>query len=478
MRKSGILLPVSSLPSECGIGTLGKGAYDFVDFLHSARQHFWQVLPVNPTAYADSPYQSPSAFAGNPYFIDPLLLYEQGLLKKSEVSSLYNDAQRVDYAWLYRTRHALLERAAGRLSVGTDYEEFCAKNAHWLDAYALFTVLRSRRKIPLEQVMQMSQAGRDSAAHSFSAETDMFRRVQYLFFTQWFNLKKYANNNAVHIIGDIPIYVAYDSADVWHKPELFLLDASRRPCVQAGCPPDAFSKDGQLWGNPMYNWKKHAADGFSWWLSRLSAACETFDGVRIDHFRGFYSGYAVKAGADTAAHGEWIDAPKMQFVDCVRNNLPDAFIIAEDLGFVTPEVRRFFDESGFPGMKLMQFAFDGDELPHTFGKNNVAYTGTHDNPTVVGWLRCTPQKTLNRAMDYLGVERVSSLPQAMIKATLASNCDTAIIPMADWLKLGASGRINTPSTAHGNWTFRIGVDCLTAELAAEIKAASSLYARV
>lgn len=479
MRKSGVLLPVSSLPSRYGIGTLGGGARDFVDFLSHSAQSFWQILPINPTAYGDSPYQSPSAFAGNPYFIDPGELLSEGLLTKSEEQSAVSQGADIDYGRLYETRLELLKKAVGRMNQSPEREQFFHENSFWLEDYALFTALRRDGGMSLSQCLSLTEEQRAQARSRFSRAVFEYKSVQFLFYRQWFNLKKYANNKGVHIIGDIPIYVSEDSADVWSNRRLFLLDRQGHPSVLSGCPPDDFSAEGQLWGNPMYDWSEHEKDGYCWWLKRLAHAQQLFDMVRIDHFRGFFSGWAVPAGSRTAENGCWLPAPGDELIAAVKTALPMLPVIAEDLGFVTNEVRAFFQRSGFPGMKIMQFAFDDpSSLPYTFTENSVVYTGTHDNPTLIQWLCQAERKTLCRAMDYLGVQRVTQLADALIRGAMASPCFLSVIPMGDWLGLGKSGRINTPSTAQGNWRFRLTGKELTEGLAERIHSLTELFGRI
>lgn len=479
MRKSGILLALSSLPSEYGIGDFGEGARGFIDFLNKSGQYYWQILPLNPTAYGDSPYQSPSAFAGNPYFIDVKQLYENGLLTRAEEREAVIYSNRVDYARLWRTRTGLLKKAAARMRESVDYSAFVNENRRWLLSYGLFTVLRQEKGIDLKSCMRMAEDEKLAAFKSFKTEIETYCKIQHLFFSQWFNLKKYANTMGVHIIGDVPIYVAEDSADVWTDPQLFRLDKTGSPAALSGCPPDSFSPDGQLWGNPMYDWQRHKQDEYRWWLDRLGQAGRLFDMVRIDHFRGFYSGYAVPQGATTARDGEWIPGPGMDFVRHVRERLPSLKVIAEDLGFVTDEVRKFFDMSGFPGMKIMQFSFDeGAQPPYSFPEKSVAYTGTHDNPTVVEWMCAGGNRSVARAMDYLGVERFTSLPDAMIRAAMESSSFLSVIPLTDWLKKGGEGRMNTPATLGGNWTYRIKPAELSPALAQKIRNMTELFGRL
>lgn len=490
MRKSGILLPISSLPSNYGIGALGDGAYSFIDFLKKSGQYYWQILPINPTSFGNSPYQSFSAFAFNPYFIDLDLLVNSGLLKKDECECVNsgNDPRRVDYSLIYKERPSVLKKAVERFDTSSDrdYEAFCKENEFWLDDYALFMALKERfgmrplKEFPLavrirdEEVLEKMKT-------EYQRQTTFYKVTQYLFYLQWIKLKKYANHNGVHIIGDLPIYVSEDSADVWAHPELFSVADDRSPLWVAGCPPDSFSPDGQLWGNPVYMWSEHEKDGYSWWLRRLKQANELFDAVRIDHFRGFYCFYRVQAGATTAKNGEWVDANGEELMKRVKSTFPKMKIIAEDLGLISDEVKKRMASSGFPGMKILQFAFSGDDnenLPHNFSKNSVVYTGTHDNNTLLGWIASAKKAETHFAADYLGLSRTAGLCEGMIRCAMASVCDTAIIPMHDYLRQGSDSRINTPSTLSDNWIYRIQADDLDDNLTDKIYRLTKLYFRL
>ncbi|MBQ7295266.1 MAG: 4-alpha-glucanotransferase [Clostridia bacterium] len=472
MRKSGILLPVFSLHGNYGIGTLGSAAYEFIDFLSQSGQYYWQILPLNPTSYGNSPYQSPSVFAFNPYFIDPDFLVRDGFLNKSDIGCLKEEnSGRIDYARLYKTRMSLLRKAAEKVSSrDSDYLSFIEENKFWLSDYGAFMALKEENNmLPhykwTKKITDTARAGNIGITHC---------KIQFLFSRQWLALKKYANDKGVHIIGDLPIYPSLDSSDFYFGKENFLEGEV------AACPPDSFSPNGQLWGNPIYNWQKMEQEGFIWWKERLRQAKRLFDTVRIDHFRGIYEYYSVKENASTAINGKWHKGPGMSFVAMIKESFPDLEIIAEDLGFLTDDVRAFFKESGFDGMKILQFAF-GDEnseyLPHNYTKNSVAYTGTHDNPTVKGWLCTCNTKELLHAMDYLGVSSVSRLCDSFIRAVLSSVCRVAIIPLQDWLSLGCSGRINTPGTVGKNWEFRINESCLTHNLSEKILYYTKLYNR-
>lgn len=490
IRSSGILMHISSLPSPYGIGTFGKDAYQFVDFLTAAGQSYWQILPIGPTSYGDSPYQSFSTFAGNPYFIDLDLLCEQGLLKKEDYAGLDwgSDPARVDYGKLYENRFRVLHIAfenqdeAHRQKVA----DFSAQNASWLDDYALYMALKFHFDGKSWSVWEDDiRLRRQDAVKRYTDllhdEIDFWRFVQYLFFDQWGKLKQYANDNGVSIIGDIPIYVAHDSADVWANPALFVLDEDLHPTVVAGCPPDAFSKTGQLWGNPIYRWDEMKKDNYAWWMQRLKAATTMYDVVRIDHFRGFDSYYAIPAGDTTAENGVWQQGPGFEFFQCLRKTLGKKNIIAEDLGFLTDSVRALQKKTGYPGMKVLQFAFDSreqsDYLPHNYEKNCVVYTGTHDNDTVCGWFKTAPRADVRFCKRYLNIRRNDPRGMSMIRAAWASVGDTAIAPMQDFLELDSSARMNKPSTVGGNWQWRTLPNSLTSELAGEILSITKLYGR-
>lgn len=485
-RACGILMPVFSLPGSFGIGTLGSEARQFVDFLAAAKQTYWQILPIGPTGYGDSPYQSFSAYAGNPYFIDPAALAQAGWLAVDELPPPTRPGK-INYSALYRTRPKLLQKAVTRLlaSPPPGYQGFCEKASFWLEDYALFMAIKEENNAvglcDWPQPLRLRQPDALAAARSrLAARVDYHRAVQYFFYTQWDALKGYANSKGVRIIGDIPIYVSPDSSDLWANPQLFEVDAHGNPTRVAGCPPDGFSATGQLWGNPLYNWPLHAADGFAWWCRRMRHATSIYDVVRIDHFRGFESYYAIPADATEATQGQWCKGPDRAFIAALHQNLPDARIIAEDLGYLTPEVYAMLTASGYPGMKVLQFAFDsresGDYLPHNYQRNSVVYTGTHDNTTTQGWQKTAAPADVDNACRYLACTR-RTLTEAMVRAALASVCSTAIIPMADWLRLPAAARINTPSTQGGNWQWRLPAKALTQTLAAHIAALTSLYGR-
>lgn len=490
MRSCGILMPVFSLPSKYGIGTLGKEAFKFVDFLAKAGQSYWQILPLNPTNYGDSPYQSFSSFAGNPYFIDIELLIEEGLLDKKTCDGFDfgGDAESVDYGKLYENRLNLLKIAFENFKLDDTYQKFITENSFWLDDYALFMALKNAHDDKAwstwEKPLQLKdKTAIDNAKTDYAELLDFYKFTQFKFNEQWVNLKDYANKNNIKIIGDIPIYVAYDSADVWANPEQFQLDKNLTPKVVAGCPPDAFSEDGQLWGNPIYDWKKMKKDGYSWWKKYLGHALKRYDLTRIDHFRGFESYWAIPFGDETAQNGKWMKGPNMALFNSFKeefgNDLP---IIAEDLGFLTPEVLKMLSDSAFPGMKVLQFAFDpsltSDYLPHNFGKNCVVYTGTHDNDTIIGWLDSASEQEVKTAKRYLNCETRENFNWAMMRMALMSVADTCILMMNDIIGLDSKARINTPSTVGGNWLWRIKGECINDWLAEIIFENTEIYGRI
>ena len=490
MRAAGILLPLSSLAGPHGIGTMGADARRFVDFLQAAGQTYWQMLPIGPTGYGDSPYQSFSAFAANPYFIDLDALEQRGLLTHDEIARFDfgpEAPEGIDYGALFRTRFAVLELAVRRFDAGEDaFRDFCAANAFWLDDYALFMALKAEngmRAFSLwpKDVRARRPAALAAARARLAGQVRFWQVVQYLFYEQWAALKAYANAKGVEFIGDIPIYVSPDSSDLWADPSLFQVDADGALTEVAGCPPDAFAADGQLWGNPLYNWDVHLKTGCAWWIRRLRHASAVYDVVRIDHFRGFESYYAIPDRDKTAVNGVWRKGPGTAFIDVIRRKLPDVRIIAEDLGYLTDDVKALLRASGFPGMKVLQFAFDSreesDYLPHNYTQNSVVYTGTHDNTTTADWELSAPAGDVAFARRYLDVEGGADFTRRFIRAALASVSDTAVIPMPDWLGLGAEARINTPSTLGGNWLWRMDPAALTDALAADILALTKLYGR-
>ena len=487
-RSNGILMPVSSLPSDYGIGTFGEKAYQFVDFLKSAGQTYWQILPIGPTSYGDSPYQSFSAFAGNPYFIDLDFLVTDGYLMPDELPPKCEYSESIDYGALYNSRFLVLKKAAARLEdTNADFSYFKACNISWLEDYALFMALKDKNggrsyNEWCDEERLREPAAMEHLRTQLKDEIHFWCAVQYFFFFQWGNLKKYANERGIEIIGDMPIYVSEDSADIWANPDMFEVDEQGRPISVAGCPPDAFSATGQLWGNPLYDWKYHKDNDFEWWIRRIRHASNIYDVVRIDHFRAFAGFYAIPAGDDTAAGGEWRTGPGIEFIDAVKRAVPESKIIAEDLGFLTPDVYQLLQDSGFPGMKVLQFAFDSreesDYLPHNYNRNCVCYTGTHDNSTTEGWRELAAEEDVAFAKEYLGVEDDNDLTYAFIRAAMSSVSDVAIEPIQDWLRLDNSARINTPSTLGGNWSFRVRGDMLGEQLARVIYRYTKIYGRL
>ena len=490
MRSSGILLPLSSLPSPYGIGCAGRDAYAFIDFLKAAGQRYWQILPLGPTGYGDSPYQSFSAFAGSPYYVDLEELEQRGLLTAEELSAadFGADPGRVNYGLLFAHRFDLLRLAASRMGPqATELQAFFEQNADWLEDYALFMAIKEERgqvgfqRWPAALRTRQPRA-LNAARRRLQREVFFWKAVQYLFFDQWTRLKSYANRRGIRIIGDLPIYVSADSADLWANGALFQIDQRGRPTEVAGVPPDAFSDEGQLWGNPLYDWKTHKKQEYRWWLRRLEVASRLYDLVRIDHFRGFEGYYAIPARAKNAVHGRWKKGPGMDFVTAIKTGLPELGIIAEDLGLLTPAVRRLLAASGFPGMKVLQFAFDpsgkSDYLPFRSPHNTVVYTGTHDNTTTEDWQRSADPKQGAFARRYLGVPPGDSVTPAMVRAAMESVADTCIIPMQDYLGLGAEARINTPGTMGDNWCWRMLPGTADRKLAAKIRALTKMYGRI
>ena len=490
MRGSGILMHISSLPSDHGIGTLGREAYEFVDFLSETGQKYWQVLPIGPTSYGDSPYQSPSAFAGNPYFIDLPTLEAEGLIFREDYAGLpfSHDPQNVDYGAVYYYRKMVFNIINERFDEAKypEFAEFCRDNRPWLDDYALFMAIKDDNEgkcwneFPEELKYRREDAIRE-AKERLAVSIRKYKILQFLFFRQWRALKEYACEKNVQIFGDMPIYVAYDSSDVWASPSLFELDENLEPKRVAGCPPDAFSELGQRWGNPLYEWKKRKNEVFEWWINRIGHAMKLFDLVRIDHFRAFADYYAIPAEEETAVKGEWEWGPGMEFFNALRERLGRVNIVAEDLGMLTPAVTDLLRESGFPGMKVLQFAFDGEDdnpyQPHNYIRNCVVYLGTHDNDTLRGWLDTARPETVDRVKKYLRVSEDEDAAEEIISAAMASVGDTVIITIQDLLGLGADARMNTPSTKQNNWTFRAEKDYLQKINIGALKELTKMYFR-
>ena len=490
-RCAGVLLPVSSLPSRYGIGTLGREAYRFIRFLKCAGQTCWQVLPVGPTSYGDSPYQSFSAFAGNPYFIDLELLMQENLISWEEAERICwgLEETNVDYERLFRSRFSLLHLACRRsnLEKDADFRQFCREQRAWLEDYALFMALKyyfnQREWLQWPQPIKFREAGAVKYYVNLLKDEILFWKFcQYKFFEQWESLKQYANRNGISIIGDIPIYVAMDSADVWVHPELFQLDRDLCPTGVAGVPPDDFSKTGQLWGNPLYRWEAMERDGFSWWRTRMQMSARLYDRIRIDHFIGIVRYFAIPAGEKTAVNGEYKPGPGKKLTDAINESVGRAKIIAEDLGVVIPAVRRLLRQNRYPGMRVLQFAFDGDasneHLPCHYEKNLVAYGGTHDNETLVGYFCGTAKpKQVQFAKRYLNVKQKKDLPKAILREAYASVANTVIFQAQDILFLPGWARMNFPSTVGGNWRWRLKKGQLTWETAAMLRNLAVTYGR-
>ena len=488
-RAAGILLALSSLQSPYGIGSFGEAAREWIRFLKSAGQTYWQLLPLGPTGWGDSPYQSFSAFALSPYYVDLDTLINEGLLSGDEVRSLRwgGQAGKTAYALLYRRREPLLRLAFSRFRGGEGFQRFCDENSFWLEDYGLFMALKKKHRGKPWQDWGKTHSFRKPGAltrlrEKHAADTAYHAFVQYLAYTQWKNIRDYANREGVQVIGDMPIYAALDSADTWARRELFYLDGAGRPICVAGCPPDPFSASGQLWGNPLYRWDIMQQTGFAWWLSRLRVSLGLYDVVRIDHFRGLESYYSIKAGAADARNGEWIKGPGLSFIEAVRRSLPGARIIAEDLGCLTPEVKALLKASGYPGMKVLQFAFDsreaGDYMPHSYERNSVVYTGTHDNTTALGWFASAGTEDIETALAYFGLKNSREGNWAFIRCALSSVADTAIIPMQDYLGLDGRARMNTPATlGGGNWRWRMLPAAASPALAEKIRRLTGITGR-
>ena len=492
MRQQGILMPIASIPSAYGIGTFGKESYRFVDFLEKAGQTLWQILPLGPTGYGDSPYQTFSTFAGNPYFIDLEMLITDGLLTRKECDSCSfdGDTGSIDYEKIYYARFPLLRKAFERgyatIRVTDSYLEFEQNNAYWLEDYALYMAVKDSFggvcyiEWP-EDIRRRKKAALNRYRKKLREEIDFYKFQQYRFVTEWSALKAYANERKIEIVGDIPIYVAFDSADTWADPRLFRMDRQGYPTAVAGCPPDYFSETGQLWGNPLYDWDYHKETGYDWWMKRFAHCYELYDVVRIDHFRGFDEYWAVPYGEPTAVNGEWLKGPGYELFATLKKRLGKKRIIAEDLGFMTDSVRKLVKRTGFPNMKILQFGFDSagesEYLPHKYEHNCVVYTGTHDNDTTVGFIRQMCAKDLKFAKKYLHCKNDKKLCREMIRAGIASVADLCIIPMQDWLELDNKARINIPSTLGENWKWRMDPGALTDDLAKRIYKMTKLYGR-
>ena len=489
-RGAGILLAVTSLPSPYGIGTMGKEAFRFVDTLSDLRQKYWQVLPIGPTSFGDSPYQSFSAFAGNPYLIDLDILISEGLLKQEEVDGYNwgNKKDDVDYALIYESRFKVLKSAFERFDAQDEaFKKFCKENEDWLEDYSLYMAVKNemngREWLSWEEGLRDRKAGALERYKELLKEQIAFWMfLQYKFFEQWNALKAYANEQGIRIIGDIPLYVALDSADVWANREQFKLNEEGRPVEVAGCPPDAFSDDGQKWGNPLYDWEKMESEGFGWWKKRMEANGRLFDIIRIDHFIGVAKYYSIPAEDETARNGRWNKGPGKKLTDMIEKTLGKNRIIAEDLGVAVPAVKKLLEKTGWPGMKILLFAFDGntanEHLPHNYADGNlVVYAGTHDNETVVGYFRDKTEYELAYLYEYLNIKRKADIPDAVIRAAYASVADIVIMQMQDLLKLGNEARMNFPSTVGTNWRWRVLKGSLSEERRTWLRTMTLLYRR-
>lgn len=493
MRKSGILLPIASLPSKYGIGTFSKSAYEFVDFLEKAGQSYWQILPIGPTGYGDSPYQSFSTFAGNPYFIDLDRLVEEGWLTKEdcEEADATVNPEYVEYEKVYLTRFVVLRKAYenSKIAENVQFQNFVRENAFWLEDYSLYMAIKNEYEGKSwifwdDDIKMRNQQAMDSYRFKLKKEIEFYQFQQYLFAAQWKELKEYANKKGIRFIGDLPIYVAFDSTDAWANPKLFQFDEKCEPTGVAGCPPDAYAVTGQLWGNPLYRWDYHKETGFDWWMQRLDYCFKLYDVVRIDHFRGFDEYYNIPYGDKTAEFGKWETGPGYAIFETMKNRLGDKAVIAEDLGFLTQSVLDLVDKTGYPGMKVLHFAFDSGSssayLPHNYSPNSISYTGTHDNDTNIGWLNSQSDGVLEFTRKYLGVKKdadIKELSWEMIRAVIASVSESAVIQMQDYLELGSEARTNIPSTVGNNWKWRMKEGVLTDALAEKIKNLTDMYGR-
>ena len=493
-RQSGVLMHISSLPGKYGIGSFGQSAYDFVDFLVRTKQRYWQILPLGTTSYGDSPYQSFSAFAGNTYFIDFDILIEEGLLDEADVkgADFGDDPRKVDYAKIFDARRPIMEKAVARFLKAddlSDYESFVEENAAWLEVFAEYMAIKEHfdnlawTEWPDEAIRRREAASLASYREKLADKLTYHRVTQYLFFKQWLRLKAYANEHHIEIVGDMPIYVAADSADVWAQPHFFKTDAVGKPTCVAGCPPDEFSETGQLWGNPIYDWEAMDKDGYAWWIERLRESFKIYDIVRIDHFRGFESYWEVPADSETSATGKWVKGPDYKLFAAVKEALGDLNIIAEDLGFMTDEVIELRERTGFPGMKILQFAFNPDDesidSPHLAPNNSVMYTGTHDNNTVLGWYKDEIDDATRQYMaQYTNRKEYETVPHAMLRTIFASVSFMAIATMQDLLELDSAARMNYPSTIGGNWTWRMTAEELNPIVEGELYSLTKTYRRM
>ena len=495
-RSAGVIMHIASLPGKFGIGTFGKEAYEYVEFLYKSGMRYWQILPLGQTGYGDSPYQSFSAFPGNPYFIDFDILKDEGILSKAEyINENYGDNEEyIDYGLLFNIKYIVLRRAYENFKKSHNFllkeyfESFKEENNWWLDNYSLYMAVKGKFNLASWQEWDDDIKKRRPEAielyrNELSDEIEFWSFIQFLFFKQWNELKSYANEKGIKIIGDMPIYVAEDSADVWSNPEAYLIyEETLKPISIAGCPPDAFSETGQLWGNPLYDWNYMEKTGYKWWIKRVEESLKIYDVVRIDHFRGFESYWEIPYGDTTAINGKWVKGPGIKLFNAIKESLGEINVIAEDLGFLTNEVKEFLEETGFPGMKVLQFAFDEREesnyLPHTYTNNCIAYTGTHDNDTFRGWFELTGNKSdVKYCKEYLALTEEEGYNWGFIRGTWASVADVSIALMQDFLNLGNETRVNFPSTLGGNWKWRIKEGSYNTELADKIYKYTKMYGR-
>ena len=476
-RSSGVLMHITSLPGQFGIGTFGKSAYDFVDFLEETKQTYWQILPLTTTSYGDSPYQSFSAVAGNLNLIDFSLLKEDGLLEESDYVDVNfgENPEKVDYALLFEARRPILEKAVANTSknseVLAEIEKFEAENSSWLADYAEYMAIKESFGYKSfihwdEDIKRGDETVREKYRTELQDSIRYYTVTQYFFFKQWLALKEYANSKGVKIIGDMPIYVSADSVEMWTMPELFKVDENNEPLYVAGCPADDFSPTGQLWGNPIYDWQKHKEQEFSWWIYRVQESFKIYDVLRIDHFKGFSDFWQIDRDAENAVNGTWEAGPGIELFQKIKEQLGDLPIIAENLGFIDEKAEKLLDDSGYPGMKILQFAFPGEDnldRPHHYTQNSVAYTGTHDNDVVNGWYEKLSESERKLVSDYLNRRDDEKITEAMIRGIYSSVSDYAIVTMQDLLDKDATSRMNVPSTVGGNWEWRMLAEDLTEE---------------
>ena len=476
-RSSGVLMHITSLPGEFGIGTFGKSAYDFVDFLEETKQTYWQILPLTTTSYGDSPYQSFSAVAGNLNLIDFSLLKEEGLLEESDYSNVNfgENPEKIDYALLFEVRRPILEKAVANTAkysnVLAEIEKFEKDNSSWLADYAEYMAIKESFGYQSfihwdEDIKKGEKAAREKYRTELQDSIRYYTVTQYFFFKQWLALKEYANDKGVKIIGDMPIYVSADSVEMWTMPELFKVDENNEPLYVAGCPADDFSPTGQLWGNPIYDWEKHKEQGFSWWIYRVQESFKIYDVLRIDHFKGFSDFWQIDKDAENAVNGTWEAGPGIELFQKIKEQLGDLPIVAENLGFIDAKAEKLLDDSGYPGMKILQFAFPGEDnldRPHHYTQNSVAYTGTHDNDVVNGWYEKLSESERKLVSEYLNRRDNETITEAMIRGIYSSVSDYAIVTMQDLLDKDATSRMNVPSTVGGNWEWRMLAEDLTEE---------------